>query len=164
MAEVMNSIQRRMVGHGAVIMLLGLAAGFGLAIELVGGFEYFPGRQWAMELPSDSSAWARTHVGGLLNGLMIFAGALLLWGMAAPDRLCRQIAWMLVGAGYANTIFYWAGMFAPGRALTFGDNRIGEASVAGVIGFAPALVFALVTMVAMVILAKFAFASAKADP
>lgn len=162
MAAAMNGVQRRMVGHGAVIMLIGLVAGFGIAIELVGGFEYFPGRQLAIDLPSDGSAWARTHVGGLLNGLMVFAGALLLWGLGAPERLNKQIAWMLVGAGYANTLFYWAGMFAPGRALTFGDNRIGETSVAGVIGFAPALVFAVVTMAAMVLLAKQAFASAKA--
>ena len=162
MADEMNATQRRMVGHGAIIMLIGLLAGFGLAIELVGGFEYFPGQLLAMDPPADGSAWARTHVGGLLNGLMVFAGALLLWGLAAPAKLNKQIAWMLVGAGYANTIFYWAGMFAPGRALTFGDNRIGETSLAGVIGFAPAFVFAAVTMVAMVLLAKHAFASAKA--
>jgi tetrahydromethanopterin S-methyltransferase subunit F len=76
---------------------------------------------------------------------------------------------MLFGAGYANTIFYWSGMLAQNRALSFGGNRFGEASLAGVIGFAPAFVFAFITMIAMiamVIIARHAFddTSAAAQP
>jgi hypothetical protein len=146
-----------MVGHGAILTLFGLAAGFGLVMSLIGGFELFPGSVFEFQIPGDTRAWARTHAGGLMNGLMVFTGALLMWAMHLPERSAKNIYWMLVGAGYANTVFYWGGMLAPNRALSFGDNRFGEASLAGVIGFAPAFVFAFITMIAMVIIARHAF-------
>lgn len=155
----MNDLQRRMVGHGAVIMLIGLLAGFALLMSLIGGFELYPGRLLAFELPGDGRAWARAHTGGLMNGMMVMIVALLLWAMELPERTARQLYWMLVGAGYSNTVFYWAGPLAPGRALTFGDNRLGESSVAGVIGLLPAYVFAFVLLFAMFILARQCFAS-----
>ena len=68
-----------------------------------------------------------------------------------------HIWWMIVGTAYANTIFYWAGILAPNRAITAGSNRLGEASLAGIIGFLPAAVFALVLMAAMIIVARAAF-------
>lgn len=156
----MNSLQRRMVGHGAVLMLIALAAGFGLAMSLVGGFEFIPGSIAEFELPGDSRAWARTHAGGLLNGLMVLVVALLLHAMSLPERAEGQIGWMIVGAGYANTIFYWAGMLAANRALTFGTNRFGESDIMALIGFTPAFVFAFITMYAFAIIARHAFAPA----
>lgn len=153
----MNERQRRMIGHGAILMAIGLAAGFGLLMSLIGGFEIFPGTMIEFELPSDSSAWARTHAGGVLQGIMVFAVALVLWGMRLPSDAEARISWMVVGAGYANTLFYWGGMLADNRALTFGDNRFGETSLMGLIGLLPAFVFAFILVVAMVLLAKHAF-------
>ena len=147
-----------MIGHGAIVMLFGLAAGFGLAMSLVGGFEVFPGTILHFELPGDSRAWARTHIGGLMNGLLVMVGALVIHAMQMSDQTNRHLAWMLVGTGYANTIFYWFGLLAANRALTFGDNRHGETDLFGVIGLLPAFVFAFVTMIAMVIIARHAFA------
>jgi len=150
-----------MVGHGSIVMLFGLVAGFGLVMSLVGGLEIVPGFILEFDLPGDDRAWARTHVGGLMNGLMILSGALLMWGLQVPESLARRLYWMLVGAGYANTIFYWGGMMAASRALTFGDNRLGETSLVGVVGLLPAFVFAFVTMVAFVMIARFSFAGAR---
>jgi hypothetical protein len=47
--------------------------------------------------------------------------------------------------------------------VTFGDNRLGHSNLAGVLGFAPALVFAFITMIAMVILIRHGFAKRDAD-
>jgi hypothetical protein len=159
----MNERERRMVGHGAVVTLLGLAAGFGLVMSLIGGFEIVPGVILDFEIFGNPRSWARTHAGGLMNGLLVFVGALLSHAMQLPERAAAKVYWMLVGAGYANTIFYWGGMLAPSRALTFGDNRLGETSIAGVIGFFPALVFAVITMWAMFIIAQHGFAKAQTD-
>ena len=150
-----------MVGHGAIVTLLGLLAGFGLVMKLIGGFEILPGVLLEFELPGTAEGWARTHSGGLMNGLLVFAAALLLWALQLPERVAARLYWMLVGTGYANTIFYWGGMFAQSRALTFGDNRLGETSLLGIVGLAPAFVFAFVTTIAMVILARHAFAEAE---
>lgn len=152
-----------MVGHGSVVMLIGLLAGFGLGASIIGGFEIFPGEIIGFDLPSDSSAWARAHVGGLTNGLMVLVGAALLYALRAPEKLSRRLFWMLVGAGYANSIFYWAALFAPNRAVSFGDNPEGETNVAAVIGFLPAFIFAAVTMVAFSMLASYAFKSARSE-
>lgn len=158
----MSARERRMVGHGAVVMVIGLLAGICLVMSLIGGFEVFPGEILEFEMPSDSEAWARAHVGGLMNGLLVLGGALLLWGMRIPDPLSRRLFWMLTGTGYANTIFYWGALFSDTRALTFGDNRFGETSVAGVIGLLPALIFAFVTTAAFVMLARHAFMTSRA--
>lgn len=153
----MKTQQRRMVAHGAVIVLIALASGFGLVMSLIGGFELFPGRILSFDLPGDPRAWARTHAGGILNGLLVIVGALVIHAMALPERMASRLYWMLVGTGYANTLFYWGALFAPSRALTFGDNRLGETNLAGIIGFGPALVFAVVTMIAMLMLIRHGF-------
>ncbi len=153
----MQTQQRKMIGHGAVIILIGLACGFGLVMSLIGGFEIFPGTILEFTIPGDTGAWARAHVGGILNGIFVISVALLTHAMALPVKTASQLHWMLVGTGYANTLFYWGALFAPSRALTFGDNRLGETNLAGIIGFAPALVFAVVAMIAMVIVIRNAF-------
>jgi len=159
----MKNQQRRMIAHGAIVTLIALAAGFGLVISLIGGFEVFPGTIIAFDFPGDPSKWARTHAGGILNGILVMTGALVIHAMDLPEKTASRLAWMLVGTGYANTLFYWGALFAPSRAVTFGDNRLGHSNLAGVLGFAPALVFAFITMIAMVILIRHGFAKRDAD-
>jgi tetrahydromethanopterin S-methyltransferase subunit F len=153
--------QRRMIAHGAIIILIALASGFGLVMSLIGGFEVLPGMILSFEIPGDAGAWARAHVGGILNGLLVIAGALVIHAMSLPAQTASRLYWMLVGTGYANTVFYWGALLAPNRALTFGDNRLGETNLAGIIGFAPALVFAIITMVAMVMLIRHGFSDSR---
>ena len=153
----MNPRIRNMIGHSAIVIFIALLAGWGLAMSLIGGFEIFPGNILFFAIPGDSSAWARAHTGGLLNGLLVLAFAWVMSILDLNERKAFHIWWMIVGTAYANTIFYWAGILAPNRAITAGSNRLGEASFAGVVGFLPAAVFALVLMVAMVIVARSAF-------
>ncbi|MNC61939.1 hypothetical protein D3C75_1119120 [compost metagenome] len=54
-------------------------------------------------------------------------------------------------------MFYAAALFAPNRALTFADNALGAANLASVVGLAPALVFAVVSIIVVVALARQAF-------
>lgn len=154
---MMDTRQRRMVGHGTVVMFISLVAGFGLTMSLIGGFEIIPGTILEFEVPGDSGAWARAHTGGLMNGMLVFLGALLIYALCLPERPAFHLYWMLVGTGYGNTVFYWGALFAPNRALTFGDNRFGETNLAALLGFLPAFVFAFVAMAAMVILMVHAF-------
>ena len=155
----MNERERRMIGHGAIVMLLGLVSGIGLTASLIGGWEVFPGFIVDFAIPGDTRTWARAHSGGIMNGLLVIASALVIHSMQIADRPARQLSWMLVGTGYANTVFYWGALFSSNRAITFGDNRLGAANVASVIGFLPAFVFAFVTMIAMIVLARTAFGS-----
>lgn len=159
----MKNQQKKMVAHGAVIVLIALASGFGLVMSLIGGFEVFPGTILSFDIPGEPRAWARTHVGGILNGLLVMVGALLIHAMVLPERMASRLYWMLVGTGYANTLFYWGALFAPSRALTFVDNRLGETNLAGIIGLGPALVFAVVTMIAMLMLIRHGFSKSESS-
>jgi hypothetical protein len=150
-----------MIGHGALILLVGMFAGVGLLIGLLGGLELLPGRIVALQLPGNPGAWARAHVGGMLNGMLIMLVAVLLPALGFDEARSRRMAWMLAGTGWANTLFYWAALFAPNRALTFGDNKFGPSNLAAVIGLTPALVFVIVSIVAVIALAQQAFASSR---
>jgi hypothetical protein len=150
--------QKRMVGHGAIIMFIGMLAGFGLLSSLIGGLELIPGSIIEFSIPGDSGSWARAHMGGMFNGVFIMLVALLILAMKIADKPAGQLYWMLIGTGYANTIFYWAALLAPNRALTFADNVHGESNLWAIVGLLPALVFAIVSLVAVFILIRQAFA------
>jgi hypothetical protein len=159
----MKKQQRRMIGHGAIVILIALIAGLGLVISLIGGFEVFPGTIISFDFPGEPSKWARTHVGGILNGILVIVGALVVHAMALPEKTASRLYWMLVGTGYANTAFYWGGLFAPSRALTFGDNRLGHSNLAGILGLVPALVFMFITIAAMVIVIRHGFSEPESE-
>ena len=105
-------------------------------------------------MPSDPAGWVRTHVGGILNALLVMVVALLLPRLEFDEARARRVALFIVGTGWANTLFYWAAMWAPNRALTLGDNRLGAANWIGLIGLIPALVFVLVSMIAVAAIAR----------
>lgn len=146
--------QRRMVGHGAWILLIAMLAGVGLLVSLLGGMELWPGQIVPIQTPANASAWARTHVGGILNALLVMVVALLLPVLNFPEAGARRVGLWIVGTGWANTLFYWAALFAPNRALTFGDNRFGATNVAALIGLIPALVFVVLSLVAVFFIAR----------
>jgi hypothetical protein len=157
-APGLHGIQRRMVGHGALILLIGMLAGVGLLASLLGGMEVWPGTILPFHLPGSTDAWVRTHLGGMLNAFLVMVAALVLPVVGFDAQGARKISGMLVGTGWANTLFYWAALLSPNRALTFGDNRFGSANLAAVVGLAPALVFTVVSVVAVAMLARQAFA------
>lgn len=142
-------IQRQMIGHGMLILLIGLLAGAGLLISLIGGLEVWVGKIVPIQIPGSSDAWVRLHLGEMLNAFFIILIALVLPVIRFDARRARRISWMVVGTGWANTIFYIAALFAPNRALTFGDNRFGEGNIASVIGALPPGIFAIVAVIAV---------------
>lgn len=148
-----TALQRRMIGHAALMLLVAMVAGVGLLVSVVGGLEIWPGHVLGIDMPSNPAGWVRTHVGGILNAMLVIVIALLIPGLGFAARPARRIAIFMVGTGWGNTLFYWAAMWAPNRALTFGDNRIGSASGIGLIGLAPALLFVFLSMAAVAMIA-----------
>jgi len=158
----MNKRELKMIGHGGIVMLIALLAGFGLVMELIGGFEIIPTYILPFDIPGDSAAWAKAHAGGIMNALLIYAVALLMHNIKFTEATAKKLSWMLIGTGYANTLFYWGGLFAGShRALTVGDNRLGETSLMGIIGYVPALIFAFVLLYATYLITKEVFQKAK---
>ena len=147
-------LQRRMVAHAATMLLIAMVAGAGLLASVIGGLEMWPGHIVSFEMPSNPAGWVRTHVGGILNAMLVMLVALLIPGLGFADAQARRLALFLIGTGWANTLFYWAAMLSPNRALTFGGNRLGAGSVAAVVGLAPALIFVLLSLFAVGMLAR----------
>src|SRR5579872_4621581 len=129
-----------MVAHGALILFIGMCAGIGLLVSLLGGVELVPGRILALSIPGKPDVWVRAHVGGMMNAFLIFLVALLIPGLGFAEKTAARLGWVLIGTGWANTLFYWAAMFAPNRAISFADNRFGASNLASIVGLAPALV------------------------
>jgi hypothetical protein len=154
---MLDQIQRRMIGHAAVILFIGMLAGIGLLISLIGGIELLPGKITPIPIAGESGAWLRAHIGGILNALLIFGIALALPILRFETKAAGRVKWMLVGTGWANTLFYWAALLAPNRALTFGSNRFGPGTIASAVGLAPALLFVLISLIAVGLVAKQAF-------
>ncbi|USA42565.1 hypothetical protein NCG89_13610 [Spongiibacter taiwanensis] len=71
----------------------------------------------------------------------------------------RTLRRILIGTGYAHTLFYFAVLLAPNRALTLGDNRLSDTNLAAFRGLAPALVFALISLIAIFIVIRRAFSN-----
>lgn len=154
MQGALAGVQRRMIGHAALILLIGMLAGVGLLVSLLGGVEIWPGSLLPVKLAGPTDAWVRAHLGGMLNAFLIILVALVLPLLGFDTSSARRLSWMFVGTGWANTLFYWAALFSSNRALTFGDNRFGAASPLAVLGLAPALVFVILSVVAVGILAR----------
>jgi hypothetical protein len=94
-----------LVGHGVVVILLGLLAGFPYALVISG------------DLEGELRAWRMAHMEGVLNGLVMLgvgaAGGLI----ALPRRQVRWMEWGLLVAGYGNVVAASLGAFAGVRGL-----------------------------------------------
>jgi|SRR6516164_5424848 len=155
----MSPNERRLVAHAALILLIAMLAGVGLLMCVLGGLELWPGHFLPLTVPSTPSGWVRTHVGGMLNAILMLVVALLIPGLAFSEKQARRVANFLIGTGWANTLFYWAAMWAPNRALTFGDNRLGPSNLWSVIGLAPALLFVFFSLIAVAMVARQAWST-----
>ncbi len=151
---MLGQLQKKMIGQGAVILLIGMCAGIGLLVSLLGGLELIPGNIIPMGIPGKTDAWVRAHIGGMMNAFLIMIVALILPVIGASAQQSRRLYWMLVGTGWANTVFYWAALFAPNRAISFASNQYGPSNLASIIGLAPALLFAVISIVAVFMIAK----------
>ena len=97
--EMFTPLQRTLVAHAALILLIAMLAGIGLLASLVGGLEVWPGHILTFGLPASPAAWARTHAGGILNALLILAVALIVPGLGFSEGRAKLIGWLMIGTG-----------------------------------------------------------------
>jgi len=55
---------------------------------------------------------------------------------------------------WSSTVFYWLGNAAGNRALTFGDNSLGQSDIFGILGFLPGLPSVFLVVILLAITAK----------
>jgi hypothetical protein len=148
----MKTFQRRMYGHGVLMIFFTLLFGVFLWMNLVGGFELFPGYIIQFHIPGTPEGWRRAHIGPALNGMMVIAIALVLPRSGFPENKSKLLGWIVILDGWSNVVFYFFSNFAPTRGLSFGSNRFGETNVYGVIALAGAYLFGVLALIALAII------------
>ncbi len=85
-------LRARLVFHGAIVVMLGLLAGFPHAFVLTG------------QLAGEERAWRMAHLEGLLNGMVMMIAAAVSGSLALSSAQQRWLVWTLVAAGYGNVV------------------------------------------------------------
>jgi hypothetical protein len=155
----MERLQRIMIGNGLMVILVAMLAGFMLMFGLIGGLEVWPGRIVSIPVYGTTEGWVRAHSGGTMNGLLVVVVALALPRLNLSEMLQRVVAYGFIYVAWSFTVFYWFGNAAANRALTFGDNPLGESDLPGILGFLPALPSVVIVVVLLVITVKGVFST-----
>jgi hypothetical protein len=155
--------QALMIGHGALVLLVGLLMGFGFIFSLIGEISLWPiPGHWAIPMPGDERAWRAAHIGNILNGVMAMAGGLCLPYARLKEGTEKFVAWSFVIAVWGNAGFYFfSALGATGRGLTFGANRFGGGDVLSILNFLVAYPGAVLLPIAVFLLARGALAVAR---
>ena len=71
------------------VLFIGLVAGVFLIFSLLDAVTLWPLPAWEVTIPGSTRGWQAAHVGGILNGVMIAAGALLMAKLQLPLQLLQ---------------------------------------------------------------------------
>jgi hypothetical protein len=100
-----RKLSNQLVFHGAIVMLLGLLAGFPFA-SVIGG-----------TMEGDLRAWRMAHLEGVLNSLLLLAVAGFLGRLALDARKQTILTWALVITAYGNIVASIVGAATGNRGL-----------------------------------------------
>ena len=143
-----------MIANGLLVMLVSMFAGFMLMFNLLGGFEIWPGQILEFSVYGTTEGWVRAHSGGVTNALLVLAIAFALPHVNVSAFQEKFLAYGFIYVAWSFTVFYWLGNASANRALTFGDNQLGESSLVSVLGFLPGLPSVVLVVVLLVIAVK----------
>lgn len=120
----LQTIQRRLIGHGALVMLVGFAAGFGFAFFLLGEIKLWPlPGTIDYALPGTDDAWRMAHMEGVLNGAFLWLVALALPLVPVGSVGANRIAIAFIVTAWANSLASLLDpLFPDSRGLSFGGE------------------------------------------
>ena len=122
--------------------------------NLLGGFEIWPGQILEFSVYGTTEGWVRAHSGGVTNALLVMAIVFALPHINVSAFQEKFLAYGFIYVAWSFTVFYWLGNASANRALTFGDNQLGESSLVSVLGFLPGLPSVVLVVVLLVIAVK----------
>lgn len=150
----MERLQRVMLANGLLVILAAMFAGFMLMFSLLGGLEIWPQNLLPIPVYGTSEGWVRAHSGGTMNGLLVIAIALALPKFGLSPLMERLMAYGFIYVAWSFTVFYWLGNAAGNRALSIGDNRLGESDIFGIVGFLPGLPSVVIVVILLIVAAR----------
>ncbi|MGB5812592.1 MAG: hypothetical protein WBG86_18800 [Polyangiales bacterium] len=156
-----EQLQHKVIGHGMLVLMVGLIAGVMLTFSLLGAVALWPLPTWEMAIPGSTRGWVSAHVGGVLNGVMIPALALLITKLGLEGKKAFWVGWGLITIGWGNTLFYWAANFSDNRGLSPAATSMGSGGVWAALAYIGGVVGMVFAFVVVWILARAAFEKAR---
>lgn len=129
-----DSTQRRLTGHAAIVLLLGMGAGFPYGTAVTEG------------LPDAVRAWRMAHLEGVLNGLLMLgiAAATSRWTLTSRSRRALYVG--LLVTGYGNVLAAIVAASTGVRGLAPGGPTANWAVFAGFMAAVLAVLLVLVVL------------------
>ncbi|WP_295680020.1 styrene-oxide isomerase StyC [uncultured Nevskia sp.] len=149
-----KELQRKMAGHGVLMIFSTLLFGVFLWMNLVGGFEIIPGYILHFNIPGTPEGWAKAHTGPAMNGMMVITVAFVLPLLEFTEKTAARLGWIIVLDGWANVCFYFFGNFSANRGLSFGDSRLGPGDIFSALALGPAYLFGVLALIALFIIGR----------
>ena len=120
----MNTIQKLLIGHGALVMWVGFLAGFGFAFHLLGGVELWPLlSRIEVQIPGTYDAWRMAHMEGIINGALLWLAALVIPLIPIGEIGAKRLAWGFIITAWGNAIASLLDpLFPASRGLSFGGE------------------------------------------
>lgn len=106
------TLRARLVQHGAIVILIGLLAGFPYAFVVTG------------QMAGEERAWRMAHMEGLLNGMLALLAAGVWDALVLSAGQRRWLALSLLVAAYGNVIASILGASFGVRGLTLGGSVV----------------------------------------
>ncbi len=150
----MERLQQIMLGHGLLVMLASMFAGFMLMFNLLGGVEIWPGNIIEIPMYGTESGWVRAHTGGALNGVLVIIVALALPKLKLGEFAQKFTAYGLIYCAWTFTLFYWLGNASSNRGLSIGASALGEPDLIGLIAFLPGVPSVFIAPIVLTLCAK----------
>ncbi|MGH7894793.1 MAG: styrene-oxide isomerase StyC [Candidatus Binatia bacterium] len=153
-----------MIGHGTLVVFLGLAMGYLFLFNLIGEITLWPiPGSLRVQIPGDVRGWRAAHTGNIMNGLMAIAVGLSLPHLRLSAASERFVVWGLILTIWGNVGFYvLSALGAAGRGLTLGPNKFGGGDPLSVLAFLVGYPGAFLAPVAVLLIARGAFTAARA--
>lgn len=150
----MERLQQIMLGHGLLVMLASMFAGFMLMFNLLGGIEIWPGKIVGIPMYGTEAGWVRAHTGGALNGVLVIIVALAMPKLKLGEFAQKFTAYGLIYCAWTFTLFYWLGNASSNRGLSIGASALGEPDLIGLIAFLPGVPSVFIVPIVLVLCAK----------
>ena len=113
MKSELQTAQRLLLGHGALVLLVGFIVGFGFLFFLIGEISLWPiPGKIEYQMPGTYDAWRMAHTEGIANGLMLWILAAVLPALQSfVEKIYRVaigmvvVAWTIVVASALDPLF-----------------------------------------------------------
>ena len=156
-----KAYQALLLGHGALVVIVGLLGGYMLVFAVLGRVEIWPLFALELEVPGGVRAWRATHVGAITNGLLCAMGALALPFLTA-GKSRTFVVYGLIFTAWANSAFYIFSAFGNTHGLSGGQvDGLGKGNVYDVLAYIPAVLAATVAIICMALIAIGALRAAR---